>query len=172
MIPLSILTTILFGLNQSLYFESPSCSIEFSLYNAGFEVEGTLEVIRAEINFDPRNLENSVMFFVADPSSVKTGIGIRDKHLVRGDFFDVKNHPEIIVRSKSFDRKNKNEFVGKFDITIKSITKEIAIPFTLEKKKDGNHYRANFTINRLDFKVGEESPTIDDEVRIIVTVGT
>ena len=67
-------------------------------------------------------------------------------------------------------KKSKSGFVGIFDVTIKSITKEIVIPFTMEKKEDGSHYNARFLINRLDFKVGEESVTIDNEVEIFVTV--
>ena len=105
----------------------------------------------------------------ADPSSIETGIGIRDKHLRRSDYFDTNTYPEIRLQSKSFRKTGKNEFEGKFDLTIKSTTKEITIPFTRKKKGDITYYEGDFEINRLDFNIGEESLTLDETVRVRVS---
>jgi polyisoprenoid-binding protein YceI len=165
-----MLTALLFGLNQAVHLDSPSCSIHFSVNNAGFEVEGIMQVVHADINFDPEKLGKSVVSIKADPSSVDTGIPIRDKHLLRKDFFDVKEYPEIHLKSKRFYKKSSTDFVGIFDLTIKSITKEVEIPFRLKRTRAGNQYDANFIINRLDFNVGEKSLTIEDKVEVTVTI--
>ena len=101
--------------------------------------------------------------------TVETGIVIRDKHLRRSDYFDANKYPEIQLTSKSFSKSGKNEFTGKFDLTIKSIRKEIIIPFTRKKKGDTTYYHGDFEINRLDFNIGEASLTLDETVRVSVS---
>jgi len=145
------------------------CTVNFAVINAGFEVEGTLKVKNADIRFDPDNLLQASIQVTADPSSIETGIGIRDKHLRRSDYFDTNTYPEIRLQSKSFRHARKNEFVGKFDLTIKSTTKEITIPFTRKKKGNTTYYEGDFEINRLNFNIGENSLTLSESVRINVS---
>jgi polyisoprenoid-binding protein YceI len=145
------------------------CTVNFTVINAGLEVEGTLKVKNASIRFDPDNLREALIQVSADPSSIETGIGIRDKHLRRSDYFDTSAYPEIRLQSKSFRERGKNEFEGKFDLTIKSTTKEIAILFTRKKKGDTTYYEGDFEINRLDFNIGEESLTLDKIVHVKVS---
>ena len=151
------------------YLVDAQCTVNFTVINAGLEVEGTLKVKSANISFDPDNLRQASIQVSADPSSIETGIGIRDKHLRRSDYFDTNTYPEIRLQSKSFRKTGKNEFEGKFDLTIKSTTKEITIPFTRKKKGNTTYYEGDFEINRLDFNVGEESLTLDEIVRVKVS---
>lgn len=141
-------------------------SVKFIVANAGFDVEGTMKINSAQIDFDPNNLHKSQVRISADPSSVKTGIGVRDKHLLRSDYFDTEHYPEILIQSKGFVKTGEDKFEGRFDLTIKSITKEVTIPFSRNKKGDTIAYDAKFEINRLDFKIGEESLTLSETVRI------
>jgi len=162
---------ILFLLERTdpTYLVNAHCSVNFKVINAGLEVEGTLKVKHANIKFDPDNLRHASIQVSADPSSIETGIGIRDKHLRRRDYFDTNTYPEIQLKSTSFSKQGKNEFTGKFDLTIKSTTKEITIPFTRKKKGDTTYYEGDFEINRLDFNIGEESLTLDETVLIKVS---
>jgi polyisoprenoid-binding protein YceI len=152
-------------LNQFLI---PSCSVFWRVDNAGFEVEGTLKVLDATIEFDPQDLSQSIIRVTADATSIQTGINIRDKHLKRSDYFDVEKHPVIELRSKNFRKKKGNQFIGEFDLTIKSVTKEIVIPFTVLEQNNKMQYTANFEINRLDFGIGERSLTLAEKVNISV----
>ena len=147
----------------------PECSVSFSTINAGFEVEGTLQLQNVEIKFDPENLRDSYINATANPATIQTGISIRDKHLTRSDYFDASRYPEVTLRSKSFKKKGKNNFVGTFDLTIKSITKEVVISFISFKENSAIRYQGSFEINRLDFNVGEASLTLDEKVKVLVT---
>jgi len=162
---------ILFLLERTdpFYLVDTQCTVSFQVINAGLEVDGTLKVKSTNIRFDPDNLQAASIQVSADPSSIETGIGIRDKHLRRSDYFDTNIYPEIRLQSKSFRKTGKNEFEGKFDLTIKSITKEITMPFTRKQKGNTTYYEGDFEINRLDFNVGEESLTLDETVRIKVS---
>jgi polyisoprenoid-binding protein YceI len=162
---------ILFLLNRAdfSYFADAQCTVNFTVMNAGLAVEGSLKVKNANIRFDPDNLQHASIQVSADPSSIETGIGIRDKHLRRSDYFDSNACPEIRLQSKSFRRTGKNEFEGKFDLTIKSTTKEITIPFTRKNKSETTFYEGTFELNRLDFNIGEESLMLEETVRVRVS---
>jgi polyisoprenoid-binding protein YceI len=160
----------LLNTDRTIRENAPKMSIAFRVNNGGFDVEGTLGVTKAEIKFDEGNLPGSYIWAQADPSSIQTGISIRDKHLKRIDYFDVNTYPEIKVCSKSFKKIGKHEFMGLFDLTIKSITKEIPVRFTIRKSKTHNYYESNFEINRLDFQLGEESIILDEGVKISVFI--
>src|SRR5687768_5182992 len=113
----------LFAINSKpLTTPHTACDVRFSIENAGFEVDGTLSVIHSKIIFDPEHLAASDVEIILDPSSIETGIDIRNKHLKRSDYFDVARFPEIRVRSIGFKKRSKHEFMGEFSLTIKSTT--------------------------------------------------
>ena len=95
---------ILFLLERAdpIHLVDAQCTVNFTVINAGLEVEGTLKVKNANIRFDPDNLRQATIQVSGDPSSIETGIGIRDKHLRRSDYFDTNTYPEIRLQSKSF----------------------------------------------------------------------
>jgi polyisoprenoid-binding protein YceI len=149
---------------------SPRAEIKFSIVNAGFDVDGTIAIRNVEMKFDPENLLASFIHASADPSSIETGIEIRDKHLKRSDYFHATKYPEISIRSKSFKKTGRHKFTGQFDLTIKGITKTVVIPFTMKKENGKMKYEAIFEINRLEYGIGEPSITVDEKVRVTVTV--
>lgn len=149
---------------------SPRAEIKFNIVNAGFDVDGTIAIRNLEMKFDPGNLATSFIYASADPSSIQTGIGIRDKHLKRSDYFHVTKYPEISIRSKTFKKTGRHKFAGKFDLTIKGITKTVTIPFAMTRENGKIKYEGAFEINRLEYSIGEPSITVDDKVKVFVTV--
>ncbi len=147
-------------------------SILFIIRNARLDVNGTIGGIEAEIAFDPVDLASSHIKAKADPVTLKTGIGLRDQHLRRSDYFDVENHPRIKIISKAFRKTGKHAFTGQFDLTIKGITRQITVPFTVSHKSNITVYKGDFEINRLDFNLGEKSLILDEKVKVWVRVST
>ena len=143
--------------------------ITFRIANAGFDVEGSLKVNEGKIDFDADNLPGSRVRVSADPSSIQTGIAIRDNHLKRSDYLDATKYPLILLESKEFVKTGKNSFTGKFNLTIKSVTREVFIHFTRKKNGGTTHYSGAFEVNRLDFYIGEESLTLDNTIRVSVS---
>lgn len=62
-----------------------------------------------------------------DASSINTNSTDRDNHLKSADFFDVENHKELSFISSSINKKKNDEYELKGLLTIKGITKEIAL---------------------------------------------
>lgn len=140
--------------------------VKFTVRNAGISVNGTLSGIRCEISFDPENLGASNIYGTADPSTISTGMGIRDRHLRNSDYFDVIKFPEVRMRSKSFVKVSQDTFSAKFDLTIKNITKEVTVVFSRTFRQNEMHYKASFEINRLDFDLGGKSFLLDERVHV------
>jgi polyisoprenoid-binding protein YceI len=149
--------------------KSTNGKITFKVNNAGVEVSGTLDVAALEISFNEKDLEQSSVTATADPNTINTGIKIRDNHLRRTDYFDVAGYPTIKLQSKKFTRAGKS-LEGVFDLTIKNVTKQVTIRFTHKKQNNSDMFEGSFSINRMDFKIGEESTILDNEVRIYFSV--
>ena len=153
------------ALGQSSY-QVIDYQVVFFIKNAGLTVEGNLGELEASIQFGQNQMSNSKIIASVDPSTIDTGIRIRDNHLRRADYFDVKQYPEITLKSTSFEKAGKDQAVGTFILTIKGISKEVEIPVQYQEEGENLIFSANFTINRLDFNVGEESYILSDDVKV------
>lgn len=143
--------------------------ITFKAKNAGLDVIGTLDIIDLNILIDENNLAQSHVIATADPRSINTGIKIRDNHLRKSDYFDVTTHPVIKLQSIQLTRAGKS-LQGVFDLTIKNITKRVTIRFTRKKQDTSVRFEGSFIINRMDYKIGEASSILENNVQIFFDV--
>lgn len=150
-------------------YTHPECLIEFTVNNAGVEVSGSIGNVNADINFDDDDLGRSTIVAKAEVKDIRTGIAIRDKHLQTADYFHADLYPDITVASRSFRKVGRNKFVGAFLLTIKNFRKEIKIPFSMVDNGSTKVLSGAFTIDRLDFDIGEKSMILDETVRIVIS---
>ncbi len=144
----------------------PKFTVKFQIKNAGITVDGQFKEASFDVRFDPKNLKDSFLRGKVKPSSIDTGISLRDRHLQGRQYFQTATYPEIILESKQIQSKGKNEYEGVFELTIKDIRKEMLIPFTAFQNGNGNLLKANFSLDRLDFAIGETSLVLSDEVMV------
>jgi polyisoprenoid-binding protein YceI len=122
-------------------------------------VDGRFKDFAGTIRFDGSDITKSSVDFSAKVESIDTGVAPRDQHLRTADFFDVAKHPEMTFKSTRVERKGKDRGVLHGDFTLKGVTKQIAIPFTLTgaiKDPWGNTrfgVDARATIDRRDFGI-------------------
>lgn len=147
-------------------------SVKFEIDNAGITVDGNVNGMEAVIFFDEKKLAQSSFEVTVDPATIKTGIGIRDKHLKNSDYFDVEKYPQIKMVSRKIERKSPGIFEGVFDTTIKDVTRQVILPFTMVKKKDVYTLKSNLVLNRLNYGLGEKSIIMGDEVNIFIEIVT
>ena len=145
-------------------------------------VSGRFKDFTGTIVYDDQDAAKSSVEFTAKIESVDTGIGKRDDHLRTADFFDAAKYPEMRFKSVRVESKGKGEYVAHGDLTIKDVTKRIALPFTLTgavKDQRGTTrlgVDATTTINRLDYAVGQNAPmpsggfAIGNEVRVEISL--
>lgn len=152
--------------------------IGFRVVHMGLtEVPGSFRDFAGTINYDGKDVSKSSVNFMAKVTSVDTGVAPRDNHLRTADFFEVEKYPEMTFKSTKVEKKDKNWLVTG-DFTLKGVTKQITIPFTLNgmmKDQKGNvkmGVSAQTTINRQDYGVkwGNKLPdgtlALSDTVKI------
>jgi polyisoprenoid-binding protein YceI len=146
-----------------------SGKVEFKIKNMGFNVTGTMGVISIQLKQPSVDAITWGIEGSAEPATISTGINLRDKHLKKADYFDTDNFPAIRLQSTAITSKGKNNYEGKFNLTIKAITKSVIILFTIIKNEKSINIEGEFTINRLDYKLGEESSILAEDVKIKVS---
>jgi polyisoprenoid-binding protein YceI len=93
-------------------------------------VEGRFKEFDGTIRYDERDVTKSSVEFTAKVESVDTGVAPRDKHLRSADFFEVEKYPEMSFKSTRVERAG-GGYVLHGDLTLKGVTKPVALPFTL-----------------------------------------
>ncbi|HET9848872.1 MAG TPA: YceI family protein [Candidatus Dormibacteraeota bacterium] len=62
-------------------------------------VHGHMVVTDGLVDVNESDVTRSSITARLDPATINTGVPVRDDHLRSPDFFDVKNHPEILFKS-------------------------------------------------------------------------
>lgn len=127
--------------------------------------------VTGTIHLDTQDITKSSVTADIKTDTIDTDNGMRDKDLHSEKFFDVQKYPDIKFQSTSVQRRG-DDYVAIGNLTIKDVTKQVELPFTLTqaevrgKKKIG--VEANLTINRLDYHVDYDSTgtTVSKDVKI------
>lgn len=120
-------------------FDRAHSNIGFRIKHMGLaEIPGSFTDYTGVIRYDAADVTKSSVEFAAKVTSVNTGIEARDKHLRTADFFEVEKYPEMTFKSIKIEKKGENNFVAVGDFTLKGVTKQISLPFTINGfLKDG-----------------------------------
>jgi polyisoprenoid-binding protein YceI len=94
-------------------------------------VEGRFKDFKGTIHFDEKDVAKSSVEFTAKVESIDTGVEQRNAHLRTADFFDVAKYPEMNFKSTRVERRGKDGYVLHGDFTLKGVTKQVALPFTV-----------------------------------------
>ncbi|QHT71784.1 YceI family protein [Rhodocytophaga rosea] len=143
-------------------------TVTFKIKHAGLLVNGSLASTQANINFDPANLAQSTIVASVETNTIETGIALRNKHLRKEQYLHVDKFPRITMRSTRMEKTGSQDYLAYFDLTIKGTTKNIQVPFRFVENACGGDFKAEFSLNRLDYKVRESSWLMDNEVQVFI----
>ena len=147
---------------------------------------GVFGDVKGTVVADPNDLANSGVEVTIGVASIDTRNADRDTHLRSADFFDVEKFPTMSFKSTKVEKRGEG-YVATGQLTIKGVSKEIALPFTVSgpitDPWGSVRYGLEFEkvkINRKDFGltwnnvmetgglvVGEEEVTIELEVELV-----
>lgn len=122
------------------------------------KVHGQFKDYDINLLYDETDVTKSTVEVRIKVTSISTDNQRRDDHLRSGDFFDAANHPEIIFTSKKIEKSDKG-YIAYGDLTIRGVTKEVALPFKVNGPiidPTGNTrigIEASLSINRQDYGV-------------------
>ncbi|MGI9462845.1 MAG: YceI family protein [Aestuariivirgaceae bacterium] len=123
-------------------------SINFRASHLGYSfVTGRFDKFTGAFNWDKAEPSASKIVIDIDATSVNTNHTKRDEHLRSADFFDVANHPTAKFESTSIEVTGGKTGVIKGNLTIRGVTKEVAInaEYIGEGDDPWGGYRAGFT---------------------------
>jgi polyisoprenoid-binding protein YceI len=155
-------------------------SVNFSINHFFSAVTGKFSDFDGSFYFDSNNPEGSNAEFTIKVASINTDDKKRDNHLQSKDFFDAKSYPEMKFVSSRIEKKSDKEFIAHGKLTIRDVTKEVALPFKVtgemeHPKKKGTIILGlliDYKLDRTEYGVGTGSwaatAVVGDEVRISI----
>lgn len=153
------------GLANPQAFGFVSGTVTFSIKNAGLKVNGSFSGLSAKVEFDPENPTSATIEGQIETKTIETGINLRNSHLKKADYFNAEKYPYIHMKLINLEGSG-NQFKGVFALTMKGTTKNISIPINFKPNANAATLSTRFSLNRLDFGIGESSWTMADNVEI------
>lgn len=154
---------------QAQTYELLDAEVLFEIDNAGITVDGHFEQApQLTLDLKRKNYDKMQLNGQLAARSIHTGIGIRDKHLMRSDYFDVEHYPDLRMQSNTFVMNKDGKLQGSFLLTIKDIEKAVEVLITPQLSGDTLELQGTFSIRRQDFGLGDDSMILSDDVHIMV----
>ena len=113
----------------------PNWNLDATHSNAGFSVRhlmisnvrGEFRQLSGTLQYDPANVENSVVSVTIQAASIDTREPNRDAHLKSADFFETEKYPDITFNSTAWQHKNDDELIIKGDLTMHGVTRQVVL---------------------------------------------
>ncbi|WP_035238974.1 YceI family protein [Desulfobacter vibrioformis] len=170
------------ALAQTWEADKDHTEIRFEINHILTTVSGYFRDYDADISFDPKHPEDAKFNFTVKVKSIDTHIEKRDAHLGTGEFFDSDTYPEMTFVSKKISKIAKGRYALEGVLTIKDVSKNIKTqfqyfgpkphPFAKEKMVSG--FTTEFSLNRLDYHVGNgkyvKMGIVGENVHITITI--
>ena len=137
-------------------------SVNFAVNHFFSTVNGNFTEFTGDFQFDQDNLKASRFEFTIPVSAISTNNEKRDKHLKSEDFFNAAKYPTIKFKSTGFKKLGKNKFVVDGNLTIRDVTRKVAIPFEITGEMEHPMMKGTTilglsfknSLNRSDYGVG------------------
>lgn len=126
----------------------------FSVLWGGQPYIATFQKWTAKIDFDPADLPHAKADVTIDMTSVVSGEEDLDQNLPGPEGFDAGRFPQARFVTKTFRGTGNGRYEALADLTIRGVTREITLPFTLKIDGGHAHMTGAVTLMRTDFGVG------------------
>jgi cytochrome b561 len=145
-------------------------SIAFTGVWSGAPFEGRFSRWRADIRFDPGDLDRSSAAVVVDTASASVAAPFLSDQLPLADGFDVANHPSATFRTGSIRARGDGAYEANGVLTIKGRQIDARLPFTLRIEGARAVMDGAVTIAREDANLGMSSDPSGEYLSREITV--
>jgi cytochrome b561/polyisoprenoid-binding protein YceI len=111
---------------------------------------------RADIRFDPNNLDASSIVVRIETASAHTGVAAHDGALPTAAWFNSSAEPTATFRSTRIRARAEGRYEARGNLTIRGRTRQVDLPFTLTINGDRASVSGSTEIDRRDFGIGED----------------
>lgn len=133
----------------------------------GGKIKGSFKGLKAIIAFDEAEPAHSKIWASIAASSIETGMGMKDKHAMAA--LDAQNFPLIIFESSAVS-KNGTGYEATGKLTLKGVTKDLVLPFTLEAANGETVFKGRFSILTKDFNITRSGSPEQVDVELTIPV--
>ncbi len=127
--------------------------------------------VSGTIHYDANDITKSWVQAVVKTDTVDTDNSSRDKDLRGPNFFEVEKYPEMRFESTRIEKRG-DEYIAIGNLTIKDVTKQVELPFSLTtgeaKGKKRLGVDASLTLNRLEYHINYDpsGTTVGKQVKV------
>jgi len=150
--------------------DTAKAKIRFDIGGPFGIVHGSFSGLSTTIVFNENDLGSSSILANIQTGTVSTGIGMRNKDLrEKEEWLDTRKYPMISFHSMKIV-KTSTGYKAIGNLTMKSITKPVEIPFTFTARGNEGIFNGKFDITRRDFNVGKEGGSVAGIMTIMLEV--
>ncbi len=156
--------------------------IHFNIQHIFALINGQFTDFNGKLVFDPENPENGHFDFSVEVDSINTLNNKRDTHLRSREFFDESRYPLLRFTSSKITHLSDNKYKLDGLMTIKDVKKPVSMIFyfdgpkahPFEKNSVVAGFRTKFSLNRLDYHVGDgrffKMGVVGDTVNVSISI--
>lgn len=145
-------------------------TLTFTGDQSGEKFIGGFKKFAAQIALDPDHPESGKITVTVDIASAYAGSSDRDGMLPQSDWFDTAKFPQAQFTSTAIRKTGPGQYVADATLTIKGMTKNVTLPFTLVQEGDHWHAQGKVGLKRNDFALGQGSFANENYVKYPVDV--
>ncbi|MCC7304690.1 MAG: cytochrome b/b6 domain-containing protein [Alphaproteobacteria bacterium] len=151
--------------------------IKFQATQYGQTFEGKFPGFDGQIYFDPAKPERCMISITIPMTMIDTGSADRDKQAAAKEWFWTDMYKEAVFETQAIEQgppSKPQQYTAHGRLTLRGVTKEIDLPFTLDIHDGLAEMRAELALSRLDFGIGQgewaKTDAVGDAVKISVYV--
>jgi polyisoprenoid-binding protein YceI len=147
--------------------------IRFVSKQMGVNFEGRFRRWKANIVFRPADLAKSKAEFDIDLASIDLASDDSENEVKGPLWFDMAKFPSARFVSTAIRTAGPDKYEVTGKLSLKGISKDVVVPIAVKKEAGGNSVaEGSFTVNRMEFKIGEglwaDPVTVANEVIVRV----
>ncbi len=161
------------GPNNPWTIDPAKSRIGFSVEQHGKLVSGRITSWTGTIVLEPNDLANARIDIRMDMRSASAGTKDIDEVMLGSNFLDAAHAGEARFTSSSISRRG-DDYAAQGKLTIRGVTRDVALPFSLKIQNGQASARGRLTLKRLDYGIGRNewaaTTYVADDVTIDITV--
>ncbi|TAG75807.1 MAG: YceI family protein [Burkholderiales bacterium] len=129
--------------------------IAFISKQMGVPVDGKFKKFDAQMSFDPKSPQTSKVSFTVDLLSADIGNAETERELKKPGWFDSSKFPQATFTSTAIKGLGGGKFEVAGKLSIKGNSRDIVVPVSVTQAAGVSTARGEFTLKRLEFKIGD-----------------
>jgi len=150
--------------------QTSESSVTFGYKQMNVPLDGKFKKFSAQLSFDPAKIAVSHARFDIDVASIDTGSAEGNDEVVGKLWFNAKTYPAASFVSTGLKALGGNRYEATGKLSIKGKTLNVSAPATFQATGNRGVFDGNFTIQRLDYAIGEgewtDLGTVANEIQI------